>query len=66
MTSPVEMTNLLKTQRAGREKICHLDRSVPGFPTSLHLTTATNAALSKQGRTHLTDHATLDRKSGGA
>jgi hypothetical protein len=56
----------LKTAAAVYPRTCHLDRSVPGFPTSLHLTTTTNAALSKEGRTHLTDHATLDRQSGGS
>jgi hypothetical protein len=56
----------MKNRCCGLPRTCHLDRSVPGFPTSLHLTTATNAALSKEGRTHLTGHATLDRKSGGA
>ena len=47
-------------------QVCHLDRSVPGFPTSLLLTTATYAALREERRTTLTDLTTPHRKSGGA
>jgi hypothetical protein len=46
--------------------LCHLDRSVPGFPTSLLLITATYATLSKERRTSLTDETAHNRKSGGA
>jgi hypothetical protein len=46
--------------------LCHLDRSVPGFPTSLHSTAATDATLRKERRMKPTDQAALHRKSGGA
>ena len=46
--------------------LCHLDRSVLGFPASQLSITATYAALCGERRKTFTDHATLDRKSGGA
>jgi hypothetical protein len=49
-----------------KQQICHLDRSVPGFPTSLRLATTTHAALRKERRRNLISVTKLDRKSGGA
>ena len=57
ITSPYE---------SNQPPLCHLDRSVPEFPTSTLSITATYAALRKESRTYLTDDTTLHRKSGGA
>ncbi len=49
-----------------RPPLCHLDRSVPGFPTSLLLATTTSAALRIESRMQIINATDLDRKSGGA
>ena len=49
-----------------RPPLCHLDRSVPGFPTSLLLATTTSAALCIESRMQIINATDLDRKSGGA
>ena len=59
-TSLVEMTNFLL------KKICHPDRSVPGFPATRHSPTATCAAFCKESRMKFANATNLDRKSGGA
>jgi hypothetical protein len=45
-----------------------IDRKSGGaeFPTSQHLTAATDATLPKEGRMHFTGYTTIDRKSGQA
>ena len=48
-----------------RPPLCHLDRSVPGFPTSLLLATTTSAALRIESRMQIINATDLDRKSGG-
>jgi len=48
------------------KRICHPDRSVPGFPTTQHSPTATCAALRKESRMKFTEATTVNRKSGGA
>jgi hypothetical protein len=45
---------------------CHPDRSVPGFPTSRLLATATFAALLRESRMPFISATSLNRKSGGA
>jgi hypothetical protein len=61
--APVSCSNL---QVSHSPSLGHLDRSVLGFPTSMHSTTATYATLRKERRMKPTDQAALHRKSGGA
>ena len=58
--APVEMTNLL------HKKNCHLDRSVPGFPTSLRLTRPRVRSSYKENRMQFAGATKLHRKSGVA
>jgi hypothetical protein len=60
------MTILLQETTAGTQQICHLDRSVPGFPTSQRLATTTHAALREERRRNFINATKLDGKSGGA
>jgi hypothetical protein len=60
------MASYDESQWERKPPLCHLDRSGPGFPTSLLLITATYATLSKERRTSLTDETAHNRKSGGA
>jgi hypothetical protein len=60
MTPPVEMTNPLG------QRICHLDRSVPGFPATRPSPTSTCAAFSEESRMKLANASNPNRKSGVA
>jgi hypothetical protein len=48
------------------KRICHPDRSVPGFPATWYSPTATCAAFREESRRKFDDATKLDRKSGGA
>jgi hypothetical protein len=57
LCAPVGMTTLLQ------KKICHPDRSVPGFPVTRHSPTATYAAFSEESRLRIANATKFDRKS---
>jgi hypothetical protein len=64
------MTILLCPQELHREildpeRICHPDRSEPGFPTTQHSSTTTRAAFSKESRIKFASATHLHRSSSG-
>jgi hypothetical protein len=57
----------MKTPSSSRcPQNCHLDRSVPGFPVTLHQTLPRVRLSVKERRRHCINATKFDRKSGGA
>jgi hypothetical protein len=63
---PAVLSPSIHSRPTRNSKLCHPDRSVPGFPASRPSPRATCAAFRKESRLMFANATNLDRKSGGA